>query len=118
MTLSGDLTPCPGGCGNLVHPNARECPHCGFQSEMARIEDLMGSLATISSILTGFGLAALVQLATGESRKEETLQWTTGVWIVSSLLLLSVLVCSEVLRRREVGGGRMRLSREEDQRLW
>src|SRR5947209_806266 len=118
MASPDDLIPCPGGCGNRVHPNARECPHCGYQSEMDRLEDLLGSLGTISSILTGFGLAALVQLATGESRNEPTLQWTTGVWIVSSLLLLGVLVGSEVLRRREVGGGRLRLSREEDQRLW
>jgi Na+/melibiose symporter-like transporter len=85
---------------------------------MTSIRAGRGSLATISSILTGFGLAALVQLATGESRQEWPLQWTTGVWIVSSLLLLGVLVCSEVLRRREVGGGRMRLSQEEDQRVW
>jgi len=82
------------------------------------MEDLLGSLSTISSILTGFGLAALVQLATGESRKETELLWTTAMWIVSSLLLLGVLVCSEVLRRREVGGGRLRPSQEEDEQLW
>jgi Na+/melibiose symporter-like transporter len=118
MDATDDLIPCPGGCGNQLHANARECPHCGYQSEMSRLEDLLGSLGTICSILTGFGLAALVQLATGESRKEWALRWTTGVWIVSSLLLLGVLVCSETLRRRDVGGGRMRLSREEEHRLW
>jgi hypothetical protein len=117
MAATDDLIPCPGGCGSQVHRNARECPHCGYQSEMGRMEDLLGSLGTVSSILIGFGLAALVQLATGESRKEPTLVWTTGLWIVSSLLLLGVLVCSEVLRRREVGG-RLRLSREEEERLW
>jgi hypothetical protein len=85
---------------------------------MGKMEDLLGSLGTISSILTGFGMAALVQLATNESRQEWTHQWTTAVWVVSSLLLLGVLVCSEFLRRRDVGGGRMRLSRQEDQRLW
>jgi Na+/melibiose symporter-like transporter len=118
VEANGGLIPCPGGCGGRVHPNARECPQCGYQSEMGRMEDLLGSLGTISSILIGFGLAALVQLATEESRKEWALQWTSAVWIVSSLLLLGVLVSSEVLRRRDVGGGRMRLSREEDQRLW
>ena len=118
MPSPEDLIPCPGGCGNRIHPNARECPHCGYQCEMDRIEELLGSLGPISSILTGFGLAALVQLATAEARNEWTLQWTTGVWIVASLLLLGVLVGSETLRRRDVGGGRMRLSREEDQQLW
>lgn len=40
------------------------------------------------------------------------------MWGVSSLLLVGVLVGSEVLRRRDAGGGRMRLTREEDERLW
>src|SRR5262245_54789305 len=118
MEAKSDLISCPGGCGGRVHLTARECPHCGYQSEMGRMEDLLGSLGTISSILTGFGLAALVQLATGEARMETALVWTTGVWVVSSLLLLGVLVSSEVLRRREVSGGRLRLSRAEDERLW
>jgi hypothetical protein len=118
MASLDDLIPCPGGCGHRVHANAKECPNCGYQSEMGRLEDLLGSLSTICSILTGFGLAALVQLASGEAKKDLALQLTTGVWIVSSLLLLGVLVCSEVLRRREVAGGRLRLSREEDERLW
>jgi hypothetical protein len=70
--------------------------------------------------LTGFGLAALVQLATSESRSKEdvALQWTAGLWIVSSLLLLGVMVCSEVLRRREIGGSRLLLSAAEDERVW
>jgi hypothetical protein len=85
---------------------------------MGRLDDLLGSLSTISSILTGFGLAALVQLATGEARTQPALQWTTGVWVMSSLLLLGVLVCSEVLRRRDAGGGRMRLSKKEDDQVW
>jgi hypothetical protein len=72
----------------------------------------------VSSILTGFGLAALVQLATGEARNEPTMQWTTGLWVVSSLLLLTVMVSSEVLRRREMGGGQLRFSAEEDDQLW
>ena len=114
----GSQAPCPGGCGNQVHINARECPHCGFQSEAARMEDLLGSLGTISSILTGFSLAALVQVAVEEARHEPALQWTTGLWVVSSLLLVGVLIASEVLRRREVGGGRMRMTRQEGEQLW
>jgi hypothetical protein len=85
---------------------------------MGKLEDLLGSLGTVSSILTGFGLAALVQLATGEARQDSVLQVTTGLWVVSSLLLLGVLVCSEVLRRREAVRGHLRLSREEEERLW
>jgi hypothetical protein len=113
-----DLLPCPAGCTRKLHRNAKECPGCGYQSEISRIEDLLSSLGTISSILIGFGLAALVQLATDESRKEPMLQWTTLAWIISSLLLLGVLVSEEFLRMREVRGGRMGLSREEDQRQW
>jgi hypothetical protein len=85
---------------------------------MARMEDLLGSLATISSILAGFGLAALVQLATGEARNEASLRWATGAWITASLLQLGVLVSAEVLRHREVTEGRMRLPREKEDRLW
>lgn len=118
MDTGDNLIPCPGGCGNQVHPNARECPGCGYLSEMGRLEDLLGSVGTISSILTGFGLAALVQLASGDSRKDWPVQVTTGLWTVSSLLLLGVMICSEVLRRRDVGGSRLRLTREEDERLW
>jgi hypothetical protein len=115
---SDDLIFCPGGCGNRVHPAAAACPQCGYQSELGRLGELLGSLSTVSSILTGFGLAALVQLATGEAKSEPALQWTTGLWTVSSLLLLGVMVCSEVLRRREVGGGPLCPSREENERLW
>src|SRR3954471_17168325 len=105
-----ELLPCPGGCGTQVHRNATECPQCGFRSELSRLGELLGSLSTVSSILTGFGLAALVQLATGEAKTEPTLQWTTGLWTASSLLLLGIMVCSEVLRRREVAGGTLRPS--------
>jgi hypothetical protein len=118
MSSRNELIPCPGGCNNQVHPSAKECPHCGYQSELGRLEELLGSLSTISSILTGFGLAALVQLANEDAKDSLALQLTTGLWIVSSLLLLGVLVGSELLRRREVGGGRLRPSREEDETLW
>lgn len=111
--------PCPGGCGNAIHANAAECPHCGYRAEFSRLEELLGSLSTISSILTGFGLAALVQLATSqaEPRNEALLQCTNVLWIVSSVLLLAVMVGAELLRRRELHGSRMRLAPEEDERL-
>ncbi len=112
--------PCPGGCGSSIHPNAVECPHCGYRAEFSRLEELLGSLSTMSSILTGFGLAALVQLATSqtEGRSERLLYWTSLLWIVSSMLLLAVMIGSETLRRREVQGSRMRLTPQEDERLW
>lgn len=118
MDPDTELILCPGNCGNRVHSSARECPRCGFESEMVRVEELLGSLSTVSSILTGFGLAALVQLATGESRNEPVLQWTVGLWTFSSLLLLSILVCSEFLRRKDVAGGRIRLKGTEENQLW
>ncbi len=120
MASADDQIPCPGGCGTQVHRNASACPQCGYQADLGRLEELLGSLSMVSSILTGFGLAALVQLASEESKAkdEPALQWTTGLWIASSLLLLGVMVCSEVLRRREAGGGRMRPRAEEDERLW
>src|SRR3712207_6291847 len=99
MDPASDLIPCPGGCGNRVHRSATECPHCGFRADLDSLEDLLGSLSTVSSILTGFGLAALVQLASGELRDEAAMRWTTGLWIISSVLLLGVMVGSEVLRR-------------------
>ena len=111
---------CPGGCGNSIHANAMECPHCGYRAEFSRLEELLGSLSTMSSILTGFGLAALVQLATSqtEGRPEHLLYCTSFVWIVSSILLLAAMIGSEVLRRREVRGCRMRLAPQEDEQLW
>jgi len=112
--------PCPGGCGNAIHANATECPHCGYRAEFSRLEELLGSLSTISSILTGFGLAALVQLAASpaEVGHERLLQWTNGLWIVSSVWLLAVMVGAETLRRRELRGSRMRLTPQEEERLW
>jgi hypothetical protein len=120
MSSDNELISCPGGCGNAVHRHASACPYCGYQAELGRVEELLGSLSTVSSILTGFGLAALVQLATGESRPKDDalLQWTTGLWLVSSLLLLGVMLSSEVLRRREIGGSRLQLSVAEDERIW
>jgi hypothetical protein len=120
MAADSELIPCPGGCGNSVHRHALECPFCGYQAELGRVEELLGSLSTVSSILTGFGLAALVQLATSEasSKDDLCLRWTMSLWIVSSLLLLSVMLCSELLRRREISGNRLQLSAAEDERIW
>jgi hypothetical protein len=119
MSTSDELIPCPGGCGTSVHRDAEECPHCGFRAKVNRFDNLLASLSTISSILTGFGLSALVQLASIEKERRDDLSAliTTGLWIVSSVLLLSVLICSEVLRRREVGG-RMLLATAEEVALW
>ncbi len=119
MANTGPIA-CPGGCGNTVHPSATECSYCGYRPDFSRLEDLLGSLSTISSILTGFGLAALVQLATSQTEPRNDLlsQFTNGFWIFSSLLLLGVMVGAEFLRRRELRGGRMCLATEDDQRLW
>src|SRR5262249_18611414 len=85
-----------------------------------RLEDLLGSLGTVCSILVGFGLAALVQLASGDekTRNDPWLSWAAATWIVASVLLLAVLVGAETLRRREVPGGRMTPRAGEDERLW
>jgi hypothetical protein len=112
--------PCPGGCGNSIHANAAECPHCGYRPDFSRLEDLLGSLSTMSSILTGFGLAALVQLATSqaEPRNDWLSQLTNGMWILSSVLLLGVMIGAEFLRRRELRGSRMCPAPQDDERLW
>src|SRR3954471_7652675 len=115
-----DLVDCPAACGNKVHADAGECPHCGHRAAMSRLEDLLGGLGTVCSILVGFGLAALVQLASGDekARNDPWLSWAAAVWIVASVLLLAVLVGAEMLRRREVPGGRMTPRPGEDERLW
>lgn len=113
MTNDNPLISCPGRCGRQIHPNAKECPACGFPSDMERIDGLLGSVSMICSILTGFGLAALVQLTSDEARHEITLQLTTGLWIVSSLMLFFVMVAVETVRRRELRGGRMQFSVDE-----
>src|SRR4051812_31808967 len=120
MASGNELLPCPGGCGSQVHSSAGECPECGYRSQLSRVEDLLVSIGTISSILAGFGLAALVQLATAEPREEGQLilAWTAGFWTAGSLLLLAVMIGAEVLRRREVSGGRMHPAPQEDERLW
>src|SRR5262245_36863068 len=120
MSSPPDLVDCPAACGNKVHRNAGECPHCGHRTDISRLEDLFSSLSTVSSILVGFGLAALVQLASGETKAKEDplLTWATAAWLIASLLLLGVLLSSEVLRRREITGGRMRPLTAESERLW
>src|SRR5438477_12955237 len=99
MTSDTELIPCPGGCGNQVHPRASDCPYCGYRPEGTRFEDLLGSLSLVSSILIGFGLEALITLVTAEERTTENplAHWTFGVWIVGSVLLLVVLVLAEAI---------------------
>lgn len=118
MAQVEELIPCPGNCGNHVHCNAKECPRCGYQSERGWTESLLGGLGTISSILAGFGLSTLAQLATADTRDQLSLQFTIGVWVITSLLLLGVLVGSEVLRGKDTGIGRMQFGRKEYHRLW
>jgi hypothetical protein len=85
---------------------------------MSRLEELLGSLSTISSILVGFGLAALVQLASGQDTKTDVwLLLTSASWIIGSVLLMGVLLGSEALRRQEISGGRMKPHANEDERL-
>jgi hypothetical protein len=94
---------CP-GCGEKVHRRATVCPHCGCPAELTVFQEQLASLSTICSILVGFGLAGLVQLGGDVEKIRESL-WlliAIGCWLFSSLVLLTVLVLSELLRRQEV----------------
>src|SRR5436189_5788826 len=125
MTPNTELIPCPGGCGNQVHPRATDCPYCGYRPEGARFEDLLGSLGLISSILVGFGMEALITLISSkpdtskfDTPTEETLdpimlKWTYAVWIVSAVLLLVAMVLAEAIRRRESGVSDIRVSPQQ-----
>ena len=117
--MSSELLPCPGGCGEMLHRSASECSRCGFRSRLAQVEDILGSLSTLSSILTGFGLSAIVQLATvaREERADLAVLGPMACWIVSSLLLLGVLVGAELLRRRE-RETRISPQRADEDALW
>lgn len=117
---ANDLIACPGGCGRQVHRRAGECPNCGYRADAADFEDLLGSLSTVSSILVGFGLAALVALATDESHALDgrAVSVAAGCWVGSSVVLGFVLVLAELLRRRAAGLSRIQLPEAEDRRLW
>ena len=103
MAPGSDLFDCPGGCGERVHRLAAACQKCGFQSRLIQIENILGSLVTISTILTGFGLSAIVQLVSVDKENRDTwaIQGPMACWIVASLLLLGVIVGAELLRRRD-----------------
>ena len=120
MATGNELINCPGDCGNQVHPRAVDCPYCGYRPESAQFEELLGSLSTVCSILTGFGLASLVTLATAEERTTQNpiVQWAFAVWIVGSVLLLVVMVLAKAIRRREIGLGNILVPRKEADRAW
>jgi hypothetical protein len=115
MSAGSELVSCPGGCGRQVHQHAEECPNCGYRAETVRFAELLGGLATMCSILVGFGLAALVTLATDDSHAmdDPVVRWAAGFWLGSSVLLLVVLVATEFTRRRECGVSRIRIPSQE-----
>jgi len=115
--LRSECVNCP-GCNGQVYPNARECPRCGYQPATNRSDELLGSLVMVSSILLGFGLAALVQVASDETRNDSLVQVATGFWTAASVLLAGVLIGAEVLRRADYHRGRLMATVEDDDRLW
>jgi hypothetical protein len=101
--MTDRLISCP-GCGAKVHRRATVCPGCGCPAELTVFQEQLASLSTICSILVGFGLAGLVQLA-GDVEKIRESPWllvAIGCWLFSSLVLLAVLVLSELLRRQDI----------------
>lgn len=100
-----ELITCPGGCGTRLSPRAQMCPKCGHRHELAHIEQVLSGLGTICSILIGFGLSALVTLATDETNSisDPVVSVAAGLWLVSSLLLLFVLVATEWIRGNNPG---------------
>jgi hypothetical protein len=110
-----DLLPCPGGCGQQVHPRADECPQCGYRPEIVIYHDLLTSVITVSSIFMGFGLAGLVSLSVQNLDVFDTIviQIAADCWIFSSLLFLVVLVKAELVRRVGTNEGLMRMTDDE-----
>ncbi len=101
--MSDPRISCP-GCGAQVHRRATVCPQCGCPAELTVFQEELASLSTICSILVGFGLAGLVQLA-GDVDKIRESMWllvAIGCWLFASLVLLAVLVLSELLRRQDI----------------
>ena len=101
--MTDELIPCP-GCERRLHVNAIECPQCGFRSEAKNVDEFLGSLSMVSSILVGFTLAALVSLvAEGyHTLADWRVHVSTGCWMVASILYLHTLIGSELLRRQEM----------------
>jgi hypothetical protein len=112
-----DLTPCP-SCEKLLSPSANECPNCGFRPESVRDAEILAGFSTICSILVGFTLSALVQLTSADALKEWPMLLTTGLWIVSSLMLLGVLVASDVVRFRDLKELGFNPTLQEKRLLW
>ena len=98
-----ELVACP-ACGHSVYRRASLCPRCGYAAEITSYQEQLSSLSTVCSILTGFGLASLVQLASDNVRIADSppLLVAVGAWTISSMLFLVVLVLSELFRRQEV----------------
>ena len=109
--------PCP-GCKRLVDRNASECPGCNYQPPAGRAEELLGSLVTVGSILIGFTLASLVQIAASDTRNDDLVQIATGFWIVSSVLFMGVVTAAEALRRRDHDRERFLTTHEDGDVLW
>lgn len=101
-----------------MYPHAPGCPNCGYQPATNRTDELLGSIVTVSSILIGFTLSALVQVTSGETRSDGLVQVATGCWVASSVLLVGVLIGAETARRREFTGGRLLASAAEDEHQW
>jgi hypothetical protein len=87
-----------------VHPRATICPYCGCPAELTDFQEQLASLSTICSILVGFGLAGVAQVAADVEKVRESpwLLAAVACWLFASLVLLAVLVLSELLRRQEV----------------
>jgi Na+/melibiose symporter-like transporter len=113
-----ELISCP-ACAEPLHRKAVACPRCGFTAEITAYQEQLASLSTICSILTGFGLASLVALAPDASRVTDSLPLTfaAGIWALSSLLLLVVLVLSELFRRQEVSESVLTMPAAERERF-
>ena len=114
-----ELIECP-GCGQKVHPRANDCPACGFRSDVTAFDNLLSGLTSVSSILVGFGLAALVSLATSERRawENQILYYAAMCWSGSSIALLVVLVHAEFLRKQLSDLPRINLPREREESVW
>lgn len=101
MSTQPSLVDCP-GCRQRIHLHADECPHCGYPGPSRTDDRLLGTISVLTTILIGFGLSALATLITDESKAlTDWFVWAAvAFWVMSSLLLLSVLVSAELLRHR------------------
>jgi len=102
MTPEEPSLPCP-ACNHQVHPSAERCMRCGYRAPGGRVRELLGSLVFVASILAGFGLASVVQLASieGERRNDWSILITAGCWICGSVFMLAIIFVAEMLRGNE-----------------